>query len=45
MKTDQALELLSQLAAQYKGTLEEHNALQTALNVIKEALGQKDTKK
>jgi hypothetical protein len=34
MTSEQAISLLSQLAAQYKGTLEEHNALQEALQVL-----------
>jgi len=45
MTTDQALNLLSQVASVYKGTLEEHNALQTALKTISDAVKPEDTKK
>lgn len=38
MSTDQAISLVSQVFAMYKGTLEEHNNLQTALKVITEAI-------
>ena len=41
MKTDQALQLLSQVVAQFRGTLEEHQTLQTALKAIEEALAEK----
>ena len=38
MSTDQAISLVSQVFAMYKGTLEEHNNLQTALKVITETM-------
>lgn len=37
MDKQQAHQLLTQLAVQYKGTLEEHNALQEALKILKPA--------
>lgn len=45
MELEQAINLISQVAAQYKGTLEEHNALQTALKTINDALEAKKDKK
>lgn len=35
MLAKEALEILSQLAAQYKGTLKEHEVLQEALKTLK----------
>lgn len=34
MKADEALQVLGQLAAQYKGTLKEHEILQVALKTL-----------
>lgn len=34
MKVDEALQVLGQLAAQYKGTLKEHEILQEALKTL-----------
>ena len=34
MTKEQAMQLLSQLAANYRGTLEEHQNLQNALKVV-----------
>jgi len=34
MDKEQAMNLLQQVCAQYRGTLEEHNALQEALRVV-----------
>jgi hypothetical protein len=38
MTTEQAMGLLSQVASIYKGTLEEHNSLQIALQTISNEL-------
>lgn len=38
MNTEQALNLLKTVCSIYKGTLEEHQSLQTALQVIKDNL-------
>lgn len=38
MKVEQALELLSRVVAQYRGTLEEHQMLQQAMQTIQSAL-------
>jgi hypothetical protein len=38
MTKEQALELLQRVCAIYKGTLEEHQQLQTALQTIKECI-------
>jgi hypothetical protein len=35
MTPEQALNILSQVAAKYQGTLQDHQALQAALEVIK----------
>jgi hypothetical protein len=35
MTPEQALEILSQVAAKYQGTLQDHQALQASLEVIK----------
>lgn len=40
MKTDEALKLLAQVAAQYRGTLEDHQNLQLALQTLAEAVNQ-----
>lgn len=42
MKAKEALEVLAQLAAQYKGTLKEHEVLQVALKTLKDALPEDD---
>lgn len=36
MTNDQALKLLTQVCAVYRGTLEEHQALQEALKAVRE---------
>lgn len=45
MKTDEALKLLAQVAAQYRGTLEDHQNLQQALQTLAEAVNSKTTAK
>lgn len=40
MKTDEALKLLATVAAQYRGTLEDHQNLQLALQTLAEAVNQ-----
>lgn len=42
MTKDQAINLLSQVCAIYKGTLEEHQKLQEALKIVRE-LEEKNT--
>ena len=41
MTQEQALNLLAQAATQYKGTLEEHQTLQKAVNVLDELINPK----
>lgn len=40
MKTDEALKLLAQVAAQYRGTLEDHQNLQQALQTLAAAVNE-----
>lgn len=35
---EQAIEILAQIAAQFRGTLAEHNTIQEAISVIKQAV-------
>lgn len=39
MKLDEALTLIKQICANYRGTLQDHQALQQALQVIEKELG------
>ena len=41
MKLEEALSLLSQVCAAYKGTLQEHQTLQQALKVVNEKCSEK----
>jgi hypothetical protein len=41
MNTNEALDILSQVAAAYVGTLKEHNQIQAALTAIETALATK----
>jgi hypothetical protein len=45
MTKEQAVQLLTQVCAIYKGTLEEHTALQQALEVVKKLEAPKEPKK
>jgi hypothetical protein len=38
MTRDEALKIVTQVCVNYRGTLQEHQAIQTALQVIKDAL-------
>lgn len=41
MKIAEAFEIVALLASQYRGTLKEHETLQTALKVLKESCAEK----
>jgi len=45
MKMEEALNLLEQVCAGYRGTLQEHQALQTALQTVKTKCSEKPVKK
>jgi hypothetical protein len=45
MKFDDAINLLKQVCAAYRGNLEEHNVLQQALKVVSEKEVKKKSKK
>jgi len=45
MKLDEALSLLAQVCAEYRGTLREHQALQEALKTVSDKCSEKKTSK
>jgi len=45
MKLEEALNLLGQVCAGYKGTLQEHQALQSALKIVNDKCSEKKEKK
>ena len=45
MDIEQALQIVKNVTAEFKGTLQDHNQIQTALSTIEQELTKKESKK